>query len=285
MKINWVILDCNGICHRLKHGMKNTKLSHDQQRVEIIYSFLGYVLACANEFKTTNLIFAWDSRRSRRKQFYPEYKEHRRKDKTPEDIKLDEIAYKQFNLLRKEILPDMGFKNVFLQSGLEADDIMAEFVLNSGFTNVVLVTTDQDMFQLLHRCSIWDPIKRIMKDRQWFMDTYDLLPHKWSIVKAIGGCTSDNVKGIKGVGEKTAIKYIQGKLPEHTKKFKDIESKEGKKIRERNHLLVHLPHCSTRPIEVRPDELSLKRFLKVFKKYEFISHKKELKKWKKAFIL
>jgi len=77
-------------------------------------------------FGTGNVVFAFDSKTSKRKKLFPGYKQKRHtKDLTDEErAALDEFRV-QMRSLRRKILPALGFGNIFQVKGLEADDIIA----------------------------------------------------------------------------------------------------------------------------------------------------------------
>jgi len=108
--------------------------------------------------------------------------------------------------------------------------------------------------------------KGILYHEKHFIDQYGISPFQWKDVKAIAGCKSDEVPGIKGVGEKTAIKFILKQLK--GKKYDLITSEESKKIIERNKKLVYLPHSKTKKIKFNNDETNLDRFKTIFKKFK-----------------
>ena len=84
------------------------------------------------------------------------------------------------------------------------------------------------------------------------------------MMKAIAGCSTDNVLGVKGVGEKTAIEYLRGKLVKG-KRYDDIGSKEGWKIFVANISLVKLPMQGTNYFKLEKDELSEQGWKQVVK--------------------
>jgi DNA polymerase-1 len=97
------------------------------------------------------------------------------------------------------------------QAGFEADDLigtLARKAEESGI-DVVIVTSDKDMFQLLTpRTRIYDPVKD-----KWFTDNdsvarYGVEPSRVVEIMGLMGDTTDNIPGVKGIGEKTAVKLI-----------------------------------------------------------------------------
>jgi 5'-3' exonuclease len=148
------------------------------------------------------------------------------------------------------------FPNVFCQDGLEADDMIAECcsILSRcrPQSEAVMVTTDKDLFQCLGEnplISWYSPTQNKEMDCQKFIKEYGIEPKLYAMVKAISGCTSDNVPGVSGVGEITALKYIKNELNKSYKKYKDIQS--NIELINFNKELVCLPHKSTKPFGIR----------------------------------
>ena len=242
----------------------------------------------ALRFDSNHFVFAWDSQESKRKKQYPEYKAHRNQPKNREEEYLDEISYEQFDALRTSVLPGLGFKHNYVFRGYEADDIIASIVKNTHFETNTVVTTDSDLYQLLGHCNIFNPRTKKIFTNKDFAKKYRIYSKDWALVKGIAGCPSDNVKGIERVGEKTAIKFLLGKLGIHTKAYKNIKSKEGRKIIERNASLVKLPLKGIDELELEYMDFVRERFevnvfREVFEEYGFYSFLRDMQSWIKAF--
>ena len=282
-----LVIDCNSLAYRNVYNM--TELSFGEIRTNVIYGFLKGLLDLAEMFKTNKFVFCWDSRQSYRKMIDETYKAGRVDEKQE---KLVKYAREQFFILRTKILPKMGFKNVFMQSGYESDDLIAWVVWRFP-EDQVIVTGDNDLMQLLHDdrfCPIkifYIPTKKIITEKN-FTNKYGIKPSEWSHVKAIGGCQSDNVKGIPGVGQESAIKFLNGVLKDGAIKNR-ILSDEGKRIAKDCLWLVSLPFCGDRQIditEIFDDELFSMNFMDVFKEYGCHSFLREnFERWRKAFKL
>ena len=80
---------------------------------------------------------------------YDWYKIKRQKDITEEEEEAKKIAFKQFDILQNEILPQMGFANIITSRGYESDDTIAKTVIDH-IGNFVVITADEDLFQLLN---------------------------------------------------------------------------------------------------------------------------------------
>jgi len=270
-----LILDCNYLCHRARFVFGQLSNSNPEGLVTgtgVIYGFISQMHELMVQFQTNDLIFCWDSKTSIREKSYPEYKRPRKtKEKTEEDIEFDKLTYPQFTEIFESVIPALGFVNNFKVDGLEGDDIMASIVQEYD-ADFIIITSDEDMYQTLNDCDIWHPQKKKLITKKWFINNYGIEPKEWSTVKAIAGCSSDNVAGVKGVGEKTAIKYLLKELQPTTKKYKDIVSEEGQEIYKRNIHLVTLPHKLTPSITIEdPENLQIHNFIKVFEAYGFDS--------------
>lgn len=277
-----LIIDANYYCNSAKHAMRD--LSYEDQETGVLFGFFIHMLKLASHFNTGDFVFCWDSRKSLRKMRYDWYKERNKSERTEEQKMLDEIAFPQFDILREEILPELGFLNNFQQVGYEADDLIASIVQNVE-GDFVICTSDEDMFQLLDYADVWlQKRQTLYKKKDLYLD-YGVTPKDWVRVKAIGGCRSDTVKGVKGVAEKTACQFLTGKLPAG-KKRESIESAAGREIEKRNTWLVKLPLEGTPIIDlVEQPPIKLVRFNTICDKYGFYSFRKpdELKKWIKFF--
>lgn len=277
-----LLIDSNYLAHQARYTLGG--LSKDEIPTGILFGFLNRILYLGKMFRTNDFVFYWDSKKSRRKRLYPSYKEKRTKDRTEEDWELVKVAYEQFNILKEEILPMMGFRNIVHQTGYESDDTIASTVLYK-LGEFVVVTADEDLFQLLNYCNIYNPQKEKLFNAQWFQLEYGINPSKWAMVKAIAGCKSDCVEGIAGVGTKTAIKYLKNELKSTTKAYKAITSKDGKRIIQRNLPLVELPFKGTKEPDFKQNQFNKDIFFDICEMYGFESFLKagKMTDWERFF--
>jgi len=285
-----IIIDCNNLCYSSFYVFQN--LSYQEKKTGVIFGFLQKVYQLAKKFQSTDFIFCWDSRKSYRKLIYPEYKANRDKKKqeaTEQEKKDLQMAFDQFSELRKEVLPKLGFNNVFMQVGYEADDLIAKVVQDKDDKyHTIVVSTDQDLYQLLDQCDIWNFKTKKKLNQKFFTEKHSIPCYDWANVKAIAGCSTDNVKGVEGVGEVKAIQYLRDRLP-FGKIHERVRSKESKDIIERNLPVVKLPFKGRKKLdlELKENNLSKKQFIDVFVDYGFQSFLKEeaLDKWIEVFDL
>lgn len=296
--MNNLIIDCNNICHIVYHAIPKD-LSTNDKSTSVIYGFLSKLLAIKKLHRDKRVLFTWDSRKSYRRKIYPEYKANRKdQDLTKEEKKEKEIMFKQFEDLRTIVLNQMGFRNIYRRTGFEADDLIAKLVLDSDDKVNVIVSTDEDLYQLLSKLVmrnghyrespltyIFNPRKKLDYYHKNFVEDYGIDPQQWSLVKAIAGCKSDNILGVEGAGEKKAISFITGDLRKG-KIFDRIQ--DADEMIESNLLLTDLPFSSGYALEdlpVKPDELDIKNFIHVFNGYGFESFLKRIDTWREAFNL
>jgi len=310
-----IVIDGNCLCWRSFYTVGHLS-NEDGKPTGIIFGFLNEIFKIAKQYQTNKFVFCFDNKINFRKQIYPKYKAKRKKDSK---ISYEEVqsVNSQINQLRSNILKKLGFKNIYCQDGFESDDIMHEYVryayhlnepkereeweekgIQGKFSSFekskrsqnIMVTTDGDMFQSLSYCNIYNPQKKKLLTKDWFQENYNIDSDKWGIVKAYAGCSTDNVEGIKGVGEVKAIKYLNGDLVKG-KIYNRIKNKKSKKIYERNLKLVKLPfykdgiHLNIK--KYRKENLRALRFVKVFDSLDFRSFlfQDQFEQWKSLFRL
>lgn len=257
----YLILDCNYLCHRAKHVFGD--LSHDGSATGVIYGFLKDMLSLRERFQSERFVFCWDSAESKRKALWPSYKEHRKKqtELSCEEEKFEVAFRKQMTRLQGEYLFIIGYRNIFCQSGYESDDIIAEICRSlSKEDQAVIVTADQDLYQCIAPNVQWfNPRTKEQLTFKKFQKKFEIRPRQWAVVKAIAGCTSDNVPGIVGIGETRALLYVSGKMKKESKTYQSIK-KGWKNIVLRNRPLVELPFSGLKKIHLKSDEVTQEGF-------------------------
>jgi DNA polymerase-1 len=259
-------------------------LSFEDKKVGILFGYLKQVLSIANKFDTNKFIFAWDSKESKRKELFPEYKANRHYDKTPEEEELDAIAYSQFDTIRKEVIPTIGFKNNFMVKGYEADDIIASITKRYNAEEFLIVSSDNDLLQLLSdHVKIYNIKTKTSYNEAQMIKDYNISHVLWPKVKAIAGCNSDAIPGVRGVGEKTAIKYLNDQLKPESSSYQEIENFIKYGDYKRNIQLVTLPYRKLDFMIYKQKETSYKGMYSICEKYGFQSllKKETLQQWVK----
>lgn len=242
----WVCIDMNyhGFVSQYAHGM----LRHGDQPTAVIYGILRLLNSLADKFDTNNFVFAFDSKDNLRKDKYPWYK---RRSVAPDSVIIRQVIRQQLQLFRKEILPELGYTNICIEPGFEADDIIAvtchALKQYEPTDRVVIASGDEDLYQLIrHQVMTYRRFKNndvFMTAEKFREDYFGLSPKKWIKIKAIAGCKSDTIPGVSGVGIITAAKYIAERpVPEKLKQQIDV-FRTTDRYRE-NLELVTLPYLS-----------------------------------------
>ena len=203
-----VMIDGNNLMFRSYYAtaysgnmMKNSK----GFPTNALYGFTNMMNKIINEEKPKYVIVAFDKGKTFRHDNYHEYKAGR--IEMPEDLKV------QFPVA-KEMLDEMGIK-WFEIDGYEADDIIGTFseMVNKDENYYgLIVSSDKDLLQLINDNITVKLLKTkdyIMMDRNTFIDTYGVEPNKMIDIKGLMGDSSDNIPGVSGIGEKTALKLLQ----------------------------------------------------------------------------
>lgn len=276
-----IIIDCNAVCHAAKYATRKMMLRGST--TSIIYGFMQRLASWMEQTEPDTVVFAWDAptNKDNRREIFSGYKD-RPKSTDEREVWIDDVAFPQFETIKTEILPHLGFENIFELHGLEADDTIASITMNNSGFRFVIFSSDHDLFQLITpNCSMYDIGRKILIDEDDFIVRYGITPDQWSSVKAIAGCASDSVPGIGNVGEKTAISYLLGKLDENNFRHKLIEANED--IVMRNFKLVALPFEGTPTITIKNGiQVELKDFMDFCNKYRMNSFMKGkgLERWR-----
>lgn len=257
-----LILDSNFLCYRAFHAMGD--LSYGAIKTGVVYGFLKEVQNLQDRFGTMRVAFCFDVGNPVRKQLLECYKQkrHEHRDATEEEVAARKLLRRQIRNLYSEYLPEIGYRNVYHCHGYEADDLIASLVMNlPEEQEIIIVSADGDLLQLLRpNVSIFRPGMFRNPGKvvtlQSFYKEHGIHPKKWARVKAMAGCTSDEIPGIPRIGEKTAAKYLRGELKPTTAAFKAIESKEGQTIIRTNKPIVKLPFEGTPVLSVVEDKIT-----------------------------
>lgn len=245
-----LLVDFSYFAHRAQYSHKG--LSFDDHATNILFGFFEALRNAAFDPKlfSNRLHLFLDSRQSHRREAFPTYKAGRQSSDDPEKVAMRQEYLTQSALLRDEILPSIGFP-FYHQTGLESDDLMAQAAIQITKDNGqgVMLTADGDLWQAItHNVHWFDPGRDLYYEPASFWAAKELDPKDWTRVKSIAGCKTDNVPGVPGVGEKTAIDFILGSLKESSKKHQAIVA--GLDIINRNLELVKVPHHRTKPVDL-----------------------------------
>ena len=203
-KDTFLIVDGNSLMHRAFHALP--LMDADGIYTNAIYGFLNMLLKVIKEEDVRYIAVCFDEHGPTfRHTAYPDYKAGR--SATPEELR------QQFRTIR-ELLTDMGIRWYTLM-GWEADDLLGTLSLKAEeAVRPLLLTGDRDALQLV------DGKTELMFTRKGISETilftparvheeYGFGPEQVTDWKGLAGDSSDNIPGIPGIGDKTAVKLLQ----------------------------------------------------------------------------
>jgi DNA polymerase-1 len=203
-----VIIDGKSVFYRGYYAMPNLS-TKDGTPTGGVYGFAMMALEVIKKLKPDYVCVAWDKRGTNirsRLALYPAYKGNRKA--APPDF------YEQIPILH-ELLQSLGWP-LYEADDYEADDLMGAFAKQVGEKGIesYLVTSDLDVLQLVNEHTHIFTLKKGLSNIElfnveYFEKKYGVGAHQWVDVKALKGDSSDNVPGVAGVGEKTALELIQ----------------------------------------------------------------------------
>ena len=203
-----VLIDGNNLMFRAYYATAYTgkiMTNSKGQATNALYGFINMINKIIQEEKPEYMAVAFDIGKTFRHEEYDEYKAGRAK--TPDELK------SQMPLSR-ELLECMGIKHLELE-GYEADDIigtLARMADEDPEWDALLVTSDHDYLQLITDVVNIKLLKQkgfVKYNPKTFFEEYGITPPRVVDLKAIMGDSSDNIPGVKGIGEKGALKLLQ----------------------------------------------------------------------------
>ena len=202
-----VIIDGHALLHRAYHALPPLTTSQGIL-INAAYGFFSVFLRMLQEIKPTHVVCCFDlAKPTFRHQKYKDYKAKR--VKAPEDL------YPQLEII-KDVLRVWQVP-IFEQAGFEADDLIgtiATKLKNKPDVKVVIVTGDLDTLQLINdQVSVYTLGKGVNQTVVYNCEAvtkrFDLSPGQMIDYKALRGDPSDNIPGVLGIGEKTAISLLK----------------------------------------------------------------------------
>ncbi len=174
---------------------------------KMAYVFMNMLIQLIRDMRPNYLAVVMeggDRRLDFRRSIDPHYKANR--DAPPEDFgpQVDRI---------KELLHELGIP-VLHVPGFEADDLMATIASKTATEDgleVFMVSSDKDLRQLLEgdRVSLFDPRKGIVLDAPGLEDEFGYTPAQAIDIQTLAGDSTDNIPGVRGIGQKTAVKLVR----------------------------------------------------------------------------
>ena len=206
-----VLIDGNSILNRAFYGIMGSKVltTPDGKYTNAIYGFLSILFKVLEDIEPDYLMVAFDLKAPTvRHKMYEGYKANRKG--MP-----NELA-EQLPIL-KDILKEMNI-SIIEKEGYEADDILGTIAKRAekGKMDVTIVSSDRDTFQLTSKnIKVRIPHTKVGKtevdvfDEKAIKEKYGVTPKQLIEVKGLQGDSSDNIPGVPGIGEKTALELIK----------------------------------------------------------------------------
>ena len=171
-----------------------------------VNGFVKHFFTAVSSFKPSHVAVCWDmGSKTFRNEIFDGYKANR--GEAPVEL------IPQFNLV-KEVVDSFDVPNIGI-SGYEADDCIGTIAVQAkDVANVSILTGDQDILQLIDEHISVILLKKgfgnyLVHNRQTFYEEKGIMPKQMIDLKALMGDPSDNYPGVKGIGEKTALKLLQ----------------------------------------------------------------------------
>ena len=203
-----VVIDGKSVFYRGYYAMPGLSMV-DGTPTGGVYGFVSLAIELIKKLEPDYVAVAWDKRGTnirKRRELYPEYKAGRKP--APDDF------YQQIPILH-ELLDAFGWP-LYEIDDYEADDIMGAFARQAESRGIetCLITSDLDALQLISPMTKVYAMKNGLRNieeftAEYFEEKYGIRTEQFLDLKALKGDSSDNLPGVPGIGEKTAVKLLQ----------------------------------------------------------------------------
>lgn len=202
----FIIIDGNALIHRSFHALPQTLVLKDGRMVNAVYGFTSFLLKALKEFEPKYIVLTLDRKEATFR--HKEYKEYKAKrTKAPQEL-YDQI------ILVKEVATAFNIP-IYEMPGYEADDLIGT-ITKKADKNIekIIVTGDMDTLQLVNDNTKVYSMSRgisdsVLYDSEKVKEKYNgLTADQMTDYKALRGDPSDNIPGVKGIGEKMATDLL-----------------------------------------------------------------------------
>jgi len=208
MKKRLILIDSNALIHRAYHALPPLT-TKSGEIVNAVYGYTSVLLNVLAKFKPEYIVAAFDLKE-------PTFRHKEYKDYKATRVKAPDDLYAQIPRV-KELVKAFNIP-IAEKEGYEADDLLATFARKTQKLHpdveVIVVTGDLDTLQLVNEQTKVFALRRgmsdsILYDEKAIFERYGLKPDQMNDYKGLRGDPSDNLPGVKGVGEKTAAELLQ----------------------------------------------------------------------------
>ncbi len=274
------LIDANGLCYRAFYAVR-TLVNSKGQPTNAVFGFCNILRKLMRDFEPQYMVSCFDvGRKTYRQEKYPDYKIQRQIMPEPLQIQIPIIR----EVLKAYQIP------MYQKEGFEADDVIATLARRlSPKAEVVIVSDDKDLSQLMDaRISLFSPRQDRILTNKDIQEKFGVSPSMMVDLIALAGDVSDNISGVQGIGQVSAVKLLQtyGSLDEIYKHLDEIKPsglqeklRMGQGQAQVSHELALLNNDV--PIEADLDDLKLanpnkKRLYEIFSELEFRKFASEL---------
>jgi 5'-3' exonuclease len=199
MRVNTLLIDGNNMAYRAKYSFQ---LSYRGKDTSVIYGCMRILSTLAKEYQPWSIVVMWDGGLPLfRKEAVTSYKSTRERD-------VDYYTFKEQMDELHAVLPKLGILSI-KRGGIEADDLLYHGA--KMLPSAAIVTTDADLLQAVDaNTAVIRPGKKddtvVTLDN--FTEVVGIPPNKFLMYKCLIGDSSDNIKGVGGIGHITAVKLL-----------------------------------------------------------------------------
>jgi len=197
-----ILVDGSGYVFRAFHALPQMNNSRGMP-TNAAFGFIRMLLKLLKEVRPTHIAVVFDSPgKTFRDELYPEYKQNRAE--SPGDL-IVQIPYIH------RAVEAFGIKSI-MSGGVEADDVIGTLAARAAKGNfaVTVVTADKDLMQIVEpHVTLWDTMRDRKTGMREVRERFGVEPAALVDIQALTGDQIDNIKGVPGVGEKTAVALVQ----------------------------------------------------------------------------
>jgi DNA polymerase-1 len=201
-----VLIDGHSLAYRAFHALPEDMRTSEGELTNAVFGFASMLLNVLRDEDPSHVVVTFDKGLTFRHDLYREYKANRAE--MPDELRSQMARIRQ--VVEAMEIP------IFEQEGFEADDLLGTLARQAGEQGVdsLIVTGDTDLLQLVDAhtrvlTSRWRFSDTVVYDEKGVQQRYGLAPTQLADYKGIVGDKSDNIPGVRGVGEKTATQLLQ----------------------------------------------------------------------------